>query len=62
MTRKSGHNIITVVDDHGFQTVLERTCIGRDYKSSLLLHISSLKVYRSILKNFFFVWQNFFKI
>lgn len=48
MTRKSGHHIITVVDDHGFLWKpffhLERICNARDYKKMLLLPISSLKV------------------
>lgn len=48
MTRKSGHHIITVVDDHAFQTILERICNARDYKNSLLLHISSLKVLKEV--------------
>lgn len=48
MTRKSGQNIFIVVDDHGFQTILERVCNARDYKNSLLLHISSLKVLKEV--------------
>lgn len=48
MTRKSGHHIITVVDDHSLQKVLERICNARDYKNSLLLHISCLKVLKEI--------------
>lgn len=48
MTRKSAHHIITVVDDHGFQTILERIFNARDYKNSLLLHISSLQVLKEV--------------
>lgn len=48
MTRKSGHHIITVVDDHDFQTVLEKICNASVYKNSLLMHISSLKILKEV--------------